>query len=160
MVAETEGDLAGALSRLYEDESLTAEVNDDAAKALLRWGEEQIRAGRPEEEVRRGLRAVSRVIGRRAYLGVDAARAHLEAAGLAVDGAVLVALWSQVRPQGEWAARLVGALTPLLPPAIAPTAAPPSAAPAGTSAEKGGERGAAEGKAAWWPRLFFWRRRL
>jgi len=122
-----------AIERLYQDETLTADVDDATAKVLLRWGEERIRAGRPEEEVRQAIRALNRVIARRATLAPAEAYARLRAAGLPVDEAVLSGLWAEAPAEEEWARRLVG-----------------------TSAAQEG-RTAGQGK--WWQRLFFWRKR-
>lgn len=106
-----------AIERLHEDESLTADVDDAAARALLRWGEEQVKAGRPETQVRQSIRALNKVIARRAELDAAAARARLEAAGLAAADAALLPLWGEALPEGEWAQRLLQALTPSPPPA-------------------------------------------
>jgi hypothetical protein len=90
-----------AIERLYQDETLTADVDDATAKVLLRWGEERIRAGRPEEEVRQAIRALNRVIARRATLAPAEAYARLRAA-------VLSGLWAEAPAEEEWARRLVG----------------------------------------------------
>jgi len=136
-----------AIERLLTDEALTADVDDAAAKALLRWGEEQIKAGRPEEAVRQGVRALNKLVAKRSGLDPAAARARLEAAGLAADPAALAPLWAEPLPEGEWAQRLLQALTP--------AARPPSAAaPLPLSPERG------EGVRAtpWWHHLLFWRK--
>ena len=147
-------DIGRAVERLHEDESLTADVDDAAAGALLHWGEEQIRAGRPEEDVRRGIRALNKVIARRAELDPAASRTRLEDAGLAVDESILAGLWAEHLPEGEWAQRLLLAL--------APTSRPPAAAsPLPLSRFSGeGEGGREErvGTMPWWRRLFFWRK--
>ncbi len=98
-----------AIERLYQDETLTADVDDAAAKVLLHWGAEQIKAGRTEEEVRQVIRTLNRVISRRAFLSPAEARARLEAAGLPVDEAVLSGLWAEAPAEGTLAERLVRA---------------------------------------------------
>ena len=124
----------GAIERLYQDETLTADVDDATAKVLLGWGEERIRAGRPEEEVRQAIRALNRVIARRATLTLAEAHARLKAAGLPVDEAILSGLWAEAPAEEEWARRLVGR-------------------PAAQEGRTAGQRG------KWWQRLFFWRKR-
>ncbi len=104
-------DLRRVMERLHEDETLTADVEDVAARVLLRWGAEQLRSGRPEEEVRRAVRALNRVIARHASFTPAEARAHLEAAGLGVDEGALAALWAGAMPEGVLAERLVQALS-------------------------------------------------
>lgn len=141
-----------ALERLYEDESLTADVDDTAAKALLRWGEEEIKAGRPEEAVRRGIRALNKVIARRAELDPAAARERLAQAGLFIPDAALAALWTEVLPEGEWAQRLLQALTATSRP---PAAASPLSRAAGEEEGGGGEE---VRPPPWWRRFLFWRK--
>ena len=110
-----------AVERLLTDETLTADVDDDAAQALLRWGQEQLAAGRPEAQVQRGVRAMGTVVAQRASLDPAAARARLETAGLAADGGALAGLLAEDSPEGEWAERLLQALTPTpLPPSPSP----------------------------------------
>lgn len=135
------GHVDRAIERLLTDETLTADVDDAAAKVLLRWGEEQIRAGRPEEEVRQALRALNQVIARRASLSPAEARARLEAAGLPVDEAVLSGLWGEAPAEEEWARRLVGASALAL--------SPLSSSEKGTKVQEGRR---------WWHRLVFWRK--
>lgn len=137
--------IGDALERLHEDESLSADVDDSAAEALLRWGEEEIKAGRPEEAVRRGIRALNKVIARRAELDPAAARERLAQAGLSVSDAALAALWTEALPEGEWAQRLLEALTP--------TPCPPAADLAGEG--KGGIKAVATPR---WQRFLFWRK--
>ncbi len=101
-----------AVERLQTDETLTADVDDAAAQALLRWGREQLQAGRPEEQVRPAVKALARLIGRRAALDPAAARARLEAAGLAAAESTLAGLLAESLPDGAWAERLLGTLAP------------------------------------------------
>ncbi len=139
-----------SVERLYQDESLTSDVDDVAAKALLRWGEQQLAAGRPEEQVRQGLRALNKVIARRAGLDRAAARARLEAAGLSVDETALANLLREAQTEADWAGRLAGLAVGQ---AVAATPAA-SSAPAPADEEKGVRR---EGEPVrWW---HFWRRR-
>ncbi len=104
--------IRNAIERLYQDESLTADVDDAPAKVLLGWGEGQIRAGWPEEEVRQAVRALNRILSRRNALTPTEALVHLEAAGLHVDEAVLSNLWAEAPAEDIWAERLVQALLP------------------------------------------------
>ncbi len=99
-----------AVERLYEDESLTADVDDATARSLLRWGEAQIQAGRPPDQVRRTIRALSKVIAGRSALSPAAARARLEAAGLRVKEGDLAPLWDKRLPEGAWADLLLQSL--------------------------------------------------
>lgn len=138
--------IGDALERLHEDESLSADVDDSAAEALLRWGEEEIKAGRPEEAVRRGIRALNKVIARRAELDPAAARERLAQAGLSVSDAALAALWTEALPEGEWAQRLLETLT---------HTPRPSAADFEAGEGKGGRKAVAT---PWWQRFLFWRK--
>ena len=149
-----------AIERLLSDESLTADVDDAAAKALLRWGEEQIKAGRPADTVGPAVKALARLVGRRTALSPAEARARLEQAHVLADETALASLWTETLPDGEWAEKLLRVLTPTPPvtPAAPPTPLPPS--PSAPVVERevaaAGVRGE-EGK--WWRRLFFWRRK-
>jgi hypothetical protein len=72
--------LQRATVQLYEDESLTSALTDEAATLLLSWGEQQLKsglAGAPpdqtsldstSQELRRTLRTVNRLVARRSDL--------------------------------------------------------------------------------------------
>ena len=169
---------SGSIGRLYEDEALTADMDDAAARALLHWAEEQLQEGRPEPAVRQSLQALGKVIASRAALLPAEARARLEAAGLAgLDEDALAGLWDdRSTPTAEWVGKLValaaGAHRPAVtappgasldaavaaPPAPSPPAAGAAASPesALSAAPPPGGPPAAEERAAvpWWRRLF------
>jgi hypothetical protein len=155
-------EIGRAVERLLTDETLTADVDDAAAKVLLRWGEDQLAAGRPEEQVRSAVKALARLVGKRASVDPAAARTRLEAAGLAVDDDTLTSLWAKDLPEGAWTQRLVGALVhiPPSPGTLTPGPLPPRPLPSPSppaSEDKGAIR---QGdKETWWQRLFR-RRRL
>lgn len=142
-----------AVERLLMDESLTADVDDAAAKVLLRWGEEQLKAGRPAQQVQPTIKTLAHLIGKRARLDLSTARARLEQAGLAADDVVLSGLWVEALPEGEWAEKLISALTVAVspaPPLPVPPPPPISAATANAIKETR-DQGASK---TWWRRLF------
>ena len=138
-------DIGRAIERLLTDETLTADVGDPAAKALLRWGEEKIKAGRPVEQVRPAIKALARLVGKRARLDPAAARARLEQAGLTADDTALASLWDEKLPEGEWAEKLLKVLAPTPPSPLPVVPVPPS--------EDKETRGQVD-KEPWWRRLF------
>jgi len=142
-----------AIERLLTDESLTADLDDASARALLRWGQEQIQTGRPEEIVRTTVKVLARLVGKRATLAPAEARARLGEAGLSLPEAALAELWATgaALPDGAWAEKLILTLNPSAPPSSGPPA--PSSPPPGET------RDPAPGE-VWWRRLLFWRKRL
>jgi hypothetical protein len=149
-------DVGPAISRLYEDESLTADVDDAAAKALLRWGEERLKQGAAEDAVRQGLRALVQVIAGRDSLAPAEARARLEQGGFAADEATLAGLWTEPPGAAEWAERLVRAVQ-----ALSSAPLPPFPAPECGSEEGGRPEGRGKEERAsipWWQRLLSPRR--
>lgn len=83
-----------ALERLQEDESLTSELTDATARALLQWGEEQIRAGVPGDAVLAALRAANHSGAATSAEILIAAQAKL--AAMPTQPAS-TSLWSRVR---------------------------------------------------------------
>jgi len=139
-----------AISRLLEDESLTGDITDAPARVLIKWGIGQLKEGKAEPAVRQTLRALARLIARRASLGPGEARQRLEAAGLTTpDEAALAALWTEgaALADAEWAGKLVGAV------GLTPTPLPRSPAP--PAVERGEEvaAGGREEEVRWWQRL-------
>ncbi len=97
-----------AVERLYEDETLTKDLNDATAKVLLKWGQAQLEEGRLEQAVRREVKVLAQVVRDREGLTAPEATLRLSAAGLNVDEKGLADLWEQIGGnEAEWVSRLL-----------------------------------------------------
>jgi len=101
-----------AISRLLEDETLTADLDDDPARILLDWGIGQLKLGRPEDAVRLAMSGLVGLVRDRRRLSPAEAAACLETAGLAASEGAIAALWAEsaALPDAEWTGKLVAAV--------------------------------------------------
>ncbi|MDZ7379370.1 MAG: hypothetical protein ONB06_08485 [candidate division KSB1 bacterium] len=78
-----------ALERLYENETLTSNLTDASAAAVLKWAEEQLNANAPEEKVLAALRHVNDAALTDPQQAVAAAQLFLAGVMKASDAVVL-----------------------------------------------------------------------
>jgi hypothetical protein len=91
-----------AVERLLEDETLTAPLDDAAARLLLAWGIDRLREGCEESQVRRSIRTLAQVAAARGQLSASDAAERLCGAGLTVDPAWAAAWEETPLPSPEW----------------------------------------------------------
>jgi hypothetical protein len=167
-----QGNLERRIHRLFEDETLTGDIDDAPARALLEWAVERLREGRDEAAVRRLVRTLVRLVRDRAQLNPGQVQKQLEgpvaAPWPAEKQALLTALVAEREslPAIAWAQRLLRLVSTNLPaPAEQPeqslaqseASASPPTQPGSPKTPEGHPLPPASPR--WWQRIVPWRRR-
>ncbi len=102
-------EIEAAVSRLLEDERLTASLDDAPAQLLLGWGVERLREGVDEGRVRGALRALVHATGARERMSATDAAQRLREAGLVLLPS-WATQWESGLPTVEWLHGLLEAI--------------------------------------------------